>query len=44
MERNHLSELQAIASQMPLGKSAHADLVLDNERSNIYAQMQPYNN
>lgn len=45
MERNHLSELQAqerIASQMPLDeKSAHADLVLDNndDLTALYAQL-----
>ena len=45
MERNHLSELQAqerIASQMPLDeKSAHADLVLDNndDLAALYAQL-----
>ena len=45
MKRNHLSELQAqerIASQMPLDeKSAHADLVLDNndDLTALYAQL-----
>lgn len=45
MERNHLSEKEAqerIASQMPLDeKSAHADLVLDNndDLTALYAQL-----